>query len=89
MIRKSVFLCLAICVTAIASACVSEPIVMGEAVRSVMQSQINDYETTIHPNPNAGDDGDPYRLDAALNIYRTDVAESRGAQEPLPIDFGN
>ncbi len=89
MIRKSVFLCTVICVIAITGGCVSQPIAIGETVRSVMRSQIHDYEAAIHPNPDAVEGGDPYRLDAALSLYRTNVAEPQAIQVPFPIDFGN
>ena len=89
MIRKSVFLGAMSCVMAIAGGCVGQPLVIGETVRTVMESQIYDYEAAIHPDPNAVQGGDPYRLDAALNLYRTNVAEPQAIQVPFPIDFAN
>ena len=89
MIRKSVFLCTVICVTAIAGGCVNQPMALGETVRSVMESQIYDYEAAINPDPNAVEGGDPYRLDAALNLYRTGDAAPQGSQQPILFDFGN
>ncbi len=60
----------------------------GEAVRNVMQSQINDYEAAIHPDPNAVEGSDPYRLDAVLSAYREDVAVPAEVQQPLTISLG-
>ena len=89
MIRKSVFLCTVICVMTIVGGCVSQPMALGETVRRVMASQIHDYEAAIHPDPKAVEGGDPYRLDAALNLYRTNNAAPQGSQQSFPFDFGN
>ena len=87
MIKKSVFLCTMICVMAIAGGCVGQPMALGETVRSVMENQVYDSEAAIHPDPNAVEGGDPYRLDAALNLYRTNGAAPQGSQEPFAFDF--
>jgi hypothetical protein len=54
-----------------------------------MNSQIYDFEAAIHPNPDAIEGSDPYRLDAALNVHRTDVAEPQEIQQPITINLGN
>jgi hypothetical protein len=60
----------------------------GEAVNNVMQRQINDYEAAIHPEPNAIEGSDPYRLDAALKAYREDIAAPQDVQRPLTLSLG-
>ncbi len=93
MIRKSVFLSTVICAVAIAAGCSRQPTVpaaeFGESVRSVMNSQIYDFEAAIHPNPDAIEGSDPDRLDAALNAHRTDVAQPQEIQQPITINLGN
>lgn len=89
MIRKSVFLCHVICVLAIVGGCVSQPAPLGGTVRSVMENQIHDYGAATNPDPDAVEGGDPYRLDAALELYRTDGAAQQNSQAPFPFDFGN
>ena len=93
MIRKSVLLSTVICVVAITAGCTRQPTVpvaeFGDAVRSVMNSQIHDFEAAIHPNPDAVEGSDPYRLDAALNVHRTDVAQPQEIQQPITIHLGN
>jgi hypothetical protein len=61
----------------------------GETVRSVLESQIHDHEAAIHPNPNAVEGSDAYRMDAALNVYRTDVGQPQAVQQPLIVNGGN
>jgi len=61
---------------------------LGDTVRRVMNSQIHDYEAAIHPDPNAIEGSDPYRLDAALNAHREDVADAKQVQQPVTISIG-
>ena len=79
-------------VALLSSGCNRQPTIpaaeFGEAVNNVMQSQINDYEAAIHPDPNATEGSDPYRLDAALNAHREDVTVSADVQQPLTINLG-
>lgn len=95
MIRKSVFLSSVICAVAIAIAagCSRQPTVpaaeFGESVRSVMNSQIYDFEAAIHPNPDAIEGSDPDRLDAALKVHRADVAQPQEIRQPITINLGN
>jgi hypothetical protein len=76
----------------LASGCNRHPTIpeaeFGESVRDVMNSQIHDYEAAIHPNPDAVEGSDPYRLDAALNAHREDVASPQETQQPISISFG-
>ena len=76
----------------LSSGCSRQPTIpdaeFGEAVRNVMQSQINDYEAAIHPDPNAVEGSDPYRLDAALQAHREDVATPAEVQQPITISLG-
>jgi len=90
---KHIFLtCSLILIVVIGSGCNRQPTIpdaeFGEAVNNVMQSQINDYEAAIHPDPNATEGSDPYRLDAALNAYREDVAAPAEVQQPLTLNLG-
>ena len=89
MIRKTIFLCGVICAMASAGGCASQPAPLGGTVRSVMENQIYDYEAATNPAPDAIEGGDPYRLDAALELYRTDGATPQDSQAPFPFDFGN
>ena len=78
--------------TMLAVGCSRQPTVpqaeFGEAVRSVMNSQIHDFEAAIHPDPNAVEGSDPYRLDAALDAHRSDVTEPQQVQQPVTISVG-
>ncbi len=60
----------------------------GDTVRSVMESQIHDHEAAIHPNPDAVEGSDPYRLDAALDVYRGATAAPEQVQRPITINTG-
>jgi hypothetical protein len=76
-----------------ASGCSRQPTIpvaeFGEAVRSVMNSQIHDYAAAINPDPNAVEGSDPDRLDAALKAYREDIAQPQEVQQPITISFGS
>ena len=90
---KHIFLtCSLFLFAVLGSGCNRQPTIpaaeFGEAVNNVMQSQINDYEAAIHPDPNATEGSDPYRLDAALNAYREDVAAPAEVQQPLTLNLG-
>ena len=80
-------------VAVLAIGCSRQPTVpdaeFGESVRSVMNSQIHDFEAAIHPNPDAVEGGDPYRLDAALDAHRQDVADPEQVSQPISISVGN
>jgi len=76
----------------LASGCNRNPTIpeaeFGESVRDVMNSQIHDYEAAIHPNPDAVEGSDPYRLDSALEAHRGDVASPQEVQQPISISIG-
>ena len=61
----------------------------GEAVRGVMNSQIHDYDAAIHPNPDAVEGSNPYRLENALQRHREDVAIPQEVQQPITISVGD
>lgn len=61
----------------------------GAAVRSVMNSQIHDYEAAIHPNPNAVEGSDPERLNNALEVYREHVSSPEDVRQPMSIGTGS
>jgi len=61
----------------------------GEAVRGVMNSQIHDYDAAIHPNPDAVEGSDPYRLETALQRHQEDVANPQEVQQPITISVGD
>ena len=86
-------ICNLLVVIAVLGACSSqdtEPTMeFGETVRSVMESQIHDHEAAMHPSPDAVEGGDPYRLDAALEVYRTETAQPDSVQQPITINTGN
>ena len=77
----------------LASGCNRNPTIpeaeFGEAVRNVMNSQIHDYEAAIHPNPDAVEGSDPYRLETALQGHREDVANAQEVQQPITISVGD
>lgn len=60
----------------------------GAAVRSVMNSQIHDYEAAMHPNPDAVEGSDPGRLNSVLEAYREHVSRPDNIQQPLAIGSG-
>jgi hypothetical protein len=92
MNKNMILTCSLVFVAALSSGCNRQPTIpaaeFGEAVNNVMQSQINDYEAAIHPDPNAAEGSDPYRLDAALNAHREDVTVPADVQQPLTINLG-
>ncbi len=92
MIKNIILTCPLLAIAVLASGCSRQPTVpqaeFGEAVRSVMNSQIHDFEAAIHPDPDAVEGSDPYRLDAALNAHRSDVAEPQEVQQPINISIG-
>lgn len=92
MTNKILLTCPLIAIALLASGCNSQETIpdaeFGEAVRGVMNSQIHDYEAAIHPNPEAVEGSDPYRLDAALNAHRQDVANAQEVQQPMTISIG-
>ena len=93
MTKNIILTCPLLVATVLASGCSRQPTVpeaeFGEAVRNVMESQIHDHEAAIHPDPNAVEGSDPYRLDAALKAYREDVAEPQEVEQPITISFGS
>ena len=92
MIKNIILTCPLLVITLLASGCSRQPTVpeaeFGEAVRSVMNSQIHDFEAAIHPDPNAVEGSDPYRLDAALDAHREDIANPQQVQQPINISIG-
>ena len=95
MTKNITVTCLLVVISVFAIGCSRQPTVpvpeaeFGDTVRSVMESQIADHEAAIHPNPNAIEGSDPYRLDAALDAYRQNVADPQVVQQPLIINTGN
>ncbi len=76
----------------LSSGCSRQPTIpeaeFGETVRNVMQKQIHDYEAAIHPDPNAVEGSDVYRLDAALEAYRENVSAQEQPQRPITLSLG-
>ena len=70
---------------AIASGCSSQPTdaKFGDAVNNVMEYQIHDYEAALHPTPNAIEGIDPDRINAVIDEYRGDVADTDAVQQPI------
>ena len=75
-------------VAAVASGCAPQPTVHGDTVRTVMQYQIHNYETALHPEPNAVEGSDPDRLNSVLEAYRQDVSAPQEVQQPISISIG-
>ena len=88
MTKNFILTCALLVVTVLASAC-SQPRVPGATVRSVMNSQIYNFDAALNPDPNAVEGSDPYRLDAALKAYREDVADPQEVRQPLIISIDN
>lgn len=92
MIKNIIFTYSLLVVALLTSACSRNQTIpeaeFGDAVRRVMNSQIHDYEAAIHPDPNAIEGSDPYRLDAALNAHREDIADANQVQKPVTISIG-
>ena len=96
MTKNIILICPLLIVAALTSGCSRHSTIpdapeaeLGDAVRSVTNSQIHDFEAAIHPDPDAVEGGDPYRLDAALDAHRTDVANPSEVQRPVTISIGN
>jgi len=93
MIKNIILTCPLLVVALLTSACSRNQTIpeaeFGEAVRGVMNSQIHDYDAAIHPNPDAVEGSDPYRLDAALNAHREDVSDAQEVQQPVTISIGS
>jgi hypothetical protein len=93
MTKKIILTCPLLIVAVLASGCNRQPTIpdvqMGDSVRRVMNSQINDYEAAIHPNPDAVEGSDPYRLEAVLNAHREDIANAQEVQQPVTISIGS
>ena len=92
MTKNIIVTCPLLVIAVLASGCSRQPTVpdaeFGEIVRNVMESQIHDHEAAIHPNPDAIEGSDPYRLDAALNAHREDIANPQQVQQPINISIG-
>jgi hypothetical protein len=77
----------------LSTGCSSHPelptVEFGDSVRSVMEKQIYDLEAAMNPNPDAIEGSDPYRMDAALEVYRTEVGQAKEVQQPITISTGN
>jgi hypothetical protein len=76
---------------AIASGCSRQPTIedaeFGSAVRSVMESQIYDYEAALHPEPNAIEGSDADRLNGVVEAYRGGAAKAQEAPPPVTINL--
>jgi hypothetical protein len=93
MTKKFILTCPLLVIALLATGCNRQPTIpdaeFGESVRRVMNSQIHDYEAAIHPNPDAVEGSDPYRLETALQGHREDVANPQGVQQPITISVGD
>ena len=92
MTRNIILTCSIFFIAVLGSGCNRQPTIpeaeFGEVVNNVMHSQINDYEAAIHPDPDASEGSDPYRLDAALDAHRADVSAPAEVQQPLTLNVG-
>jgi len=87
MTKNIILTCSLFAVALFASGCNRNPTIpeaeLGDAVRSVMNSQIHDYEAAIHPNPDAVEGSDPYRLEGVVKAHRENVPQPQPQQAPL------
>ncbi len=90
MTRNLILTGLLLIATAIASGCSSQPTdaEFGDAVRSVMEYQIHDYEAALHPPPDAVEGSDPDRLNTVIDAYRQGAGEAQAAPPPVSISIG-
>ena len=92
MTKIIILTCPVLVAAVLANGCSRQPTIpaaeFGETVRNVMESQIHDHEAAIHPNPDAIEGSDPYRLEAVLNAHRGDVTEPQAVQQPISISIG-
>lgn len=92
MTKNIILTCPLLVAALLASGCSRQPTMpvaeFGDTVRNVMESQIHDHEAAIHPNPDAIEGSDPYRLDAALDAHRGDITQPQEAQQPINISIG-
>ena len=93
MTKKFILTCPLLVIAFLATGCNRQPTIpdaeFGESVRRVMNNQIHDYEAAIHPNPDAVEGSDPYRLENALQRHREDVAIPQEVQQPITISVGD
>jgi len=93
MTKKFILTCPLLVIALLATGCNRQPTIpdaeFGESVRRVMNSQIHDYEAAIHPNPDAVEGSDSYRLETALQGHREDVANPQDVQQPITISVGD
>lgn len=93
MTKKFILTCPLLVIVLLATGCNRQPTIpdaeFGESVRRVMNSQIHDYEAAIHPNPDAVEGSDPYRLETALQGHREDVANPQEVRQPITISVGD
>jgi type IV pilus biogenesis protein CpaD/CtpE len=60
----------------------------GNSVRQMVAGQTQDPAAAENPDPKALDGGDGERLNAALEVYRTDVARPEEVGQPIVISVG-
>ena len=93
MTKKFILTCPLLVIALLATGCNRQPTIpdaeFGESVRRVMNSQIHDYEAAIHPNPDAVEGSDPYRLETALQRHQEDVSNPQEVQQPITISVGD
>ena len=90
MTRNLILTGLLLIATAIASGCSSQPTdaEFGDAVRTVMEYQIHDYEAALHPPPDAIEGSDPDRLNTVIDVYRKGAGDAQEAEPPISISVG-
>jgi hypothetical protein len=63
-------------------------VAFGDSVRSVMNSQIYDYDAAVNPSPDAIEGSDPNRLDNVVNAYREHISKPEEIQQPIELSIG-
>lgn len=76
--------------TALLTACANEPTgvakTFGDSVRNMIEAQTYDPSTLSTPPTETIDGGEGKRLEAVLEVYRTDVAKPAAASEDVVIN---
>ena len=90
MNRKNIFVALAALTgPMLLGACAHEPTALernfGSSVRNMIEAQTYDPSTLSSPSDETIEQADGRRLEAVLEVYRTDVAQPAAASEDIVI----
>jgi hypothetical protein len=80
----------ALAMVALLAACAHEPTeterTFGDSVRNMVEAQTYDQSTLSTPSTETIEDNDGRRLEAVLDVYRTDVAKPESVNDEIVIN---